>query len=179
MSTRIFSIILLLAGTITMMYVMGKQGAPLSKHATTKHGGIICLELAYNNTKTQAILDDWNVVNTDGVTSVEVARKNTYLDFIFIFFYSLFLFTSSKAVNKKFGGWFGRQGKWISKGALLAGCMDMLENGGMLLSLNGKGSDMISLATAISSSIKWALVIVAVIYVFMGAIAAFRSKIKG
>lgn len=175
MRTGAITIILLLAGTLTMMFIMANQGQTLRNKRSARLG-IVSLELAYDSSQTNEIIREWSIPDEDG-TEVAVAIRNTKLDFIFIFFYSLFLFFAAKAINKKFGGWFGRQGKWISKAALVAGGMDVLENCGMLMTLTGKGSDTVAMATAICSSIKWMLVMIAVFYVLTGGVAALRRRI--
>ena len=114
----------------------------------------------------------------DTIDNIAVATRNTWLDFIFIFFYSIFLFLASKAISRSIAGKFGRAGTWIAKGALLAGCLDVLENTGMLLTLAGKGSETIALATTICSVIKWGLAAVAVLYVLTGAIGSWLAKKK-
>jgi len=138
--------------------------------------GILDLEFAYNSAKTTAVMEAWAPNNS--VDNISVAKKNTCLDFIFLFFYSIFLFLASKAISRSFGGRFGRAGKWIARGALLAGLLDIFENTGILLTLSGKGSDAIAFCTTFSSVIKWALALLAVLYVLTGAIGLLRAKLK-
>jgi hypothetical protein len=88
------------------------------------------------------------------------------------------LFFASLQIHKNFEGWFGKIGKRVAAGILFAGLLDILENGGMLLTLNGKGSDLIALFTAIVSAIKWLLAIIAVLYVLAGAVGTLRAKLK-
>lgn len=166
-------------GTIAMMVVMAKTGAPLKTDATPL--GILDLEFAYNTTKTEVILKawDWKVttVPTESISKIDVAEINTYLDFIFLFFYAGFLFLACKKIASKISGPVSKAGNLIAKGALLAGFLDVIENIGMLLTLSNQGSSAISLATTIVSVIKWALALIAVLYVLTGVIAlAFRKK---
>ena len=136
--------------------------------------GILNLELAFNSSNTATVLNAWAPNET--VDNIAVAEKNTWLDFIFIFFYPIFLFLGSKAISGSFRGWFGRVGKLIAKGAIIAGLLDVVENTGMLLTLSGKGSGTIALCTSGSSSIKWALVLLAVLYVITGGIGLWRAR---
>ena len=167
--------LIFLIGTLAMSGVVSINGSSLKNPATTPLG-ILNLEFAYNTSKASAVMNAWAPNNI--VDNIAVAIQNTWLDFIFIFFYSIFLFLASKALAGSIAGKFGRAGNWIAKGALLAGCLDVLENTGMLLTLAGKGSAAIAMATTICSVIKWELAILAVLYVLTGAIGLWLAKKK-
>ena len=77
-----------LAGSLVMIYVMAKTGQPLKTPVTPQ--GILNLEFAYNSDKVDGIVNNWASINT-----VTAAKQNTWLDFIFLFFYSGFLFLAS------------------------------------------------------------------------------------
>lgn len=166
-------LLVFLIGTLVMMIVMSRTGAPLKTSATPN--GILNLEFACDTNKVNAIITAWS--STPGVDNVDAAKKNTYLDFIFIFFYTLFLYLASIKLNKLFGGKFGKAGKWIGLGALLAGGLDVLENAGMLVSLSGHTSNPVALFTVICAVIKWALAGIAVLYVMTGAISLLRTRL--
>ena len=161
-----------LIGTLVMIYVMAKTGQPLKTTVTPQ--GILNLEFAYNSDKVDAIVNNWASITT--ADTIAAAKLNTWLDFIFIFFYSGFLFLAAKRISGLFGGGFGKAGKVISKGALMAGCLDILENTGMLLSLSGQGSKAIAFCTTFVSVIKWGLALLAVLYVLTGAIGLLRNR---
>ena len=169
-----YSIPFFLIGSLIMVYVMTKTGAPL-KTATTPHG-ILDLEFAYNTAKTDVVMNAWSV--TDPIDIIAAAKFNTWLDFIFLFFYSIFLFLAAKRISKSFGGGFGRAGKIVAKGALLAGILDVFENSGMLATLSGHGSGSIALITSLCSVVKWILAIMAILYVLTGAIGLLRTRFK-
>lgn len=155
-----------------MIVVMAKTGATLKP--ATPHG-ILDLEFAYNTTKTAEVLKAWSPIN--GLDNIAVAKTNTYWDFFFLFFYAGFLFLACKKIASKISGPVSKAGNLIGKGALAAGFLDVLENAGMLLTLNNQGSSTIALATTIVSVIKWALALIAVLYVLTGVIALiFRKK---
>ena len=157
-----------------MIYVMAKTGAPL-KTIATPHG-ILDLEFAYDTAKTNTVINAWSV--KDPADIIVAAKINTWLDFIFLFFYSIFLFLAAKKLSVSFGGGFGKAGKIVAKGALLAGILDVFENAGMLTTLSGHGSGAISFITASCSVIKWILAIIAVLYVLTGAIGLLRTRLK-
>jgi hypothetical protein len=155
----------LFIGTMVMLVVMAKTGAPLQSAAVYKN--IVCLEFAYTKEKATAVVNDW------GITNVAVAKNNTYYDFIFLFFYALFLFFTCKKIAELTHS---KPGSLIAKGALLAGFLDVLENTGMLITLSGNVSGIITLFTTIVSVIKWALAIAAVIYLLAGLVRLVITK---
>ena len=161
-----------LIGTIAMIVVMAKTGATLKP--ATPHG-ILDLEFAYNTAKTTAVLNAWAPAN--GLDNITVAKTNTYWDFLFLFFYAGFLFVACKKIATKISGSVSKAGNLIAKGALLAGFLDIIENIGMLLTLSNQGSSSIAICTTIVSVIKWALALIAVLYVLTGLLAlAFRKR---
>ena len=170
-----YIILFFLIGSLAMAAVVSMNGSSLKTPATPN--GILNLEFAYNSAKTAEVMNAW--ASGSSVDNIARATQNTWLDFIFILFYSIFLFLASEAISGSFGGKFGRAGNWIAKGALLAGGMDLLENTGMLLTLAGKGSDAIALCTFICSVIKWGTVMIAILYVLTGGIGLLRAKLKG
>ena len=148
---------------------MAKNGAALKTAVTPK--GIIDLEFAYNSIKTTTVINAWKPDHSaDNMTA---AKINTYLDFIFIFFYSLFLFFAGKKTARINNS---KTGLLIAKGALLAGFLDVLENGGMLMTLSGNSSGAVALFTTTASVIKWTLVLAAVVYLIAGIFQLIAKK---
>lgn len=161
-----------LLGTLIMMIVMAKIGATLKP--ATAHG-ILDLEFAYNTSKTTAVLDAWSPAT--GVDNITAAKTNTCWDFLFLFFYSGFLFLACKKIAASISGPVAKAGRIIAVGALLAGFLDILENAGMLLTLSNHGSSAIAFSTTAISIVKWLLALIAVLYVLTGLIVlAFRRK---
>jgi hypothetical protein len=162
-----------LLGSIAMIVVMAKTGATLKTDATPH--GILNLEFAYNTAKTADVLNAWAPAN--GLDNITAAKANTCWDFLFLFFYAGFLFLACKKIATKTTGSFSRAGRLIAKGALWAGFLDIIENSGMLLTLCNQGSSTIAFCTTFVSVIKWALAIIAVLYMLTGLLAlAFRKK---
>jgi len=153
-------------GTIAMMVVMAKTGASLKTAATPL--GILDLEFAYNTAKASAVINTWAIVNH--IDNITAAKANTYLDFLFLFFYSAFLFLACKKIALYIKGPVGRAGNLIAVAALAAGLLDVLENLGMLISLGGHVSGPITFLTTFFSVIKWVLALFAVLYVLTGAL---------
>lgn len=168
-------ILFFLAGTLAMIVVMGKTGEGLNKQPATPHG-IINLELAYSNKCTAYAMNAWTASASQPVDYIQVAKTNTYWDFLFLVFYAPFLYLLAKQIAANFSGTKHKLGLKLASGAILAGMLDIGENAGMLITLNGTQSAAVALATAILSAIKWLLVIAAILYILIaGGIFIYRK----
>ena len=158
------------AGTLLMLYVMAQTGAPL-KTTATPHG-ILNLEFAYNSQRAASVTAAWQPGN-----KIEAAIKNTQYDFIFILFYTLFLYLGCRKVAKKYDGRLQKTGLFFAACAVAAGLLDVLENIGMLATLYGHLSDTISAFTVTCSVIKWMLALSALLYfVFFGLTSLLKKS---
>jgi hypothetical protein len=108
-----YALLILLIGTAIMIVVMTKTGATLKTAATPK--GILDLEFANSISKVTTVTAAWAPNNE--VDNIGAAKTNTWLDFIFLVFYSLFLFLSCKKIGLISNGSFGKAGILIAKGA--------------------------------------------------------------
>jgi predicted metal-binding membrane protein len=156
----------LFIGTMLMIVVMTKTGATLKTPATPH--GILNLEFAHNTAKTTAVVNTWAPNNNIGA-----AKNNTYYDFIFLLFYSVFLFLLVKKIAQIKNS---KAALLIAKGALVAGVLDVFENAGMLYTLSGNASESIALLTTIFSVIKWILALTAAVYGVVGLIQLSIKK---
>lgn len=161
-------------GTLVMIYVMAQSGAVLKTHATPL--GILNLEFAYNSTQTKNIIQAWQAASQQG--NVQAAIYNTCFDFLFLFFYAGFLFLACKKIAATTTGPVAKAGNIIARAALLAGIFDVLENTGMLLTLHGYTANSIAFLTVFFSVIKWALAIIAVLFVLTGLLLWLYKKIR-
>ena len=143
---------------------MTKTGATLKTATTPK--GILDLEFAHTSSKAMIVTLAW--APASGIDNISAAKTNTWLDFIFLVFYSLFLFFFCKKIGRISNGNFRKAGILIAKGALVAGFLDILENAGMLYTLSGNISGSITLFTAACSIVKWGLALLAVLYCLVG-----------
>jgi glucan phosphoethanolaminetransferase (alkaline phosphatase superfamily) len=164
-----YFLLILLIGTCIMIVVMAKTGSSLKTSTTPR--GILDLEFAYNTTKTTMVLNAWTPDSTSN--KINAAKINTYLDFIFLAFYSLFLFFTSDKITRITKN---KLGILITNGALYAGILDIIENAGMLMTLSGSGSETTAFITTSCSIIKWMLALVAVLYVVVGIVQILLSK---
>ncbi|HMU11537.1 MAG TPA: hypothetical protein PKC54_16105 [Ferruginibacter sp.] len=165
---------LFFVGTILLIVVMAKTGAALKTDATPH--GILDLEFAYDITKTSVVVNAWAPVN--GLDNIAAAKTNTYFDFLFLFFYSIFLFLACRKITQQVKGPVAKAGNIIATGSLLAGLLDILENLGMLITLGGHVSGPIAFLTTFFSVIKWALAIMAVLYVLTGLLMLGWKRIS-
>jgi hypothetical protein len=167
-------LLLFLLGTITMMLIMAESGAMLKTAAAPL--GIINIELANTTAKTRAIINSWApTADSDKITA---AKFNTYSDFLFLFFYAGFLFFACKKIAVNSIGSVAKAGNIIAYAALLAGFADVMENTGLLFSLNYHISAVVSFCTAFFSTIKWSLVVIAVLYVLTGLLVLAYRRIR-
>lgn len=156
-------LIFLLAGTLLMTALMAIHGAALTTAATPK--GILDLEFTYNGSRASSVLNAWT--DTGTIDNVALTKMNTWLDFIYLTFYSLFFYHACNLLADCFDGPWVIIGRLLAKGAIAAGLLDVVENTGMLLTLNGHLSAGTLLLTFIASISKWALVIAAILYVVL------------
>lgn len=168
-------LLLFFIGTVTMMMIMAKTSALLKTTAAPM--GIINLELAHTIEKTNAILISW--APTPVTDKIETAKINTYNDFLFLFFYTGFLFLLCKSIAANINGALAKAGRIIANATLLAGFCDVLENIGILFSLNHLTSPVVSFCTALFSVIKWSLVAIAILYALFGLLVLAYRKVKG
>ena len=168
---KILIALFLLAGTIFVFVQMRPTGKKLNTPETRL--GILNLEFAYNNYHTSKVLHAW--MPEEKITA---AKQNTYIDFGLLFFYAFFLFYSCKNLAKKFSGMICNIGVFLSKAAIIAGFLDVIENTGMLVTLGGNQSAAVSLITATCASIKWLLAILGILYIIFTSPVAFYLFIK-
>ncbi|GAB2825600.1 hypothetical protein [Ferruginibacter profundus] len=167
-----YSLLFLLAGTLIMVVVMAKTGATLKTPDTPK--GILDLEFAYNAALANDVKTAW-ILNPP-TNNIGAASANTWLDFIFLFFYALSLFFTCKKIARLSSGAFSKAGILFAKAALIAGFLDILENAGMLYTLSGPTSGTVALCTTICSVIKWVLALLAALYCLAGLIYIISQK---
>ena len=162
----------LIIGTAVMVYVMMKTGAPLKTAATPK--GILDLEFACDKQRTDIVLAAWTPGN-----KIEAAVQNTFWDFIFLFFYSLFLFFCCKKLMIKFSptNWKYNAGKFFANAAIGAALLDVGENLGMLQTLGGNGGDTVALITVLCSLIKWTLVLLVIAYILIALLSKRQTEV--
>jgi len=170
------NLVFVLFGTLIMAYILENVGALLK--APGSELGILNLELAFNPEQATAIHQNWIYTYANGLTRVEIATRHTWLDFVFIIFYSFFLLFWCKSISEMFTGWAASLGKFAATASIYAGFFDIIENLGLLAMLNGYTGGIVPLLTGIFSSIKWILVIFALLYLIVFGAASLFTKNK-
>ncbi len=136
--------------------------------------GIIGLELAFTEGDATRIVGAWSGAKHD------VAVKQVLFDYIFIVGYagSLVFICLNAADHARRRGHAGlaQAAECAALGALAAGVLDCIENAGLLLTLAQPISGAIVLITSLAASVKFALLICAVI---IAPIAAFWPVQRG
>ncbi|HET9055637.1 MAG TPA: hypothetical protein VFN30_02200 [Chitinophagaceae bacterium] len=162
----------LLAGTIVMIIVLQLQGQKLRTIATPL--GILNLEFAKTTEEAEMVITAWQ--SDTSVDLIATAKWAIWLDFIFIFFYSFFLFGACKRIYHHGHKWQRKAGREFAYGSLIAGVLDVIENILMLQALDGHYGLFSTLLTFICAIIKFTLVGLAVLYILLGIKRLFHHN---
>lgn len=157
-------VIFLFAGTIIMIGVMRWHGNPLTKTATTK-AGIVALEFAKTKQRADEITTIWSNAGLQ-----QHAINNTYIDFNFIFFYSLFLFSANWLFSIKQKSVIKKAIQLIALCGLTAGLLDIIENFFLLKMLHLNISNSEAYITWWLAAIKFTFVAIALLCLFINLI---------
>ncbi len=163
----------LLAGTLLLMLMLRFQGRGLTQ-ATSSPMGIVSLELASSPEKARSVLDPWTAHD-----QVPIARKNIWLDFLFIPFYMLLFYTLCGSISVRMTGLGAKLGVLLAFGALIAGLFDVFENILMLVSLSGSLTDLSTGLTSFFASAKFTLLALCLVYVILFGLRLVFLKITG
>ncbi len=145
---------------------MQYHGAPLKTSVTPL--GILDLEFAGTVPEAGVVYTAWQPI-------LALAVNNVLLDFFFIVCYTVFLYKAMLSLARLFNHGWRRLGIWASRGAIIAGSFDVVENILMLRTLHGHISKEIVASTFMFASIKFFLLGLAIIYSLLTPVA-FRYK---
>lgn len=137
------------------------HGKPLTQTALSKTG-ILSLEFAKTKQQADAITATWKNKNVHYTAIV-----NTSIDFIFIFFYSLYLFAACYWFSLKQTGVMKKISQTIALFGLTAGLLDCVENYFLLKMLSFTISNTETAFTFGAASVKFLLAAVAVIWILI------------
>ncbi len=159
-----------------MIFVMAKTGKPLKTPTTAK--GIINLELTFGQQNAENVIVAWTKTDTQKLDIIAAAKENTWWDFVFIFFYVSFLFTASLKIAAYYQprSFMQRASLFFAKLILVEAFLDIMENIGMFQMLNGAISDNISYFTSYISAIKWACVVLVILFVVIAGAFTLLTK---
>jgi len=144
--------------------------------------GIMDFELAFTAAQIANIFNAWNAV--PGVFQEQLL--GVYLDwFLYIPCYVIFLCGLILLLIRKFEGKMQTIGLALFITPLLAGIFDIVENFGLLTMLNdtalymsGTASDLIPMITSICASVKFILLLIAIIFALIALIHWLFTKSK-
>lgn len=150
-------------GTIFFLLVLQWQGRQLITPSSP--AGILSLEFSYAQAHTQTIANAWK----DSLRGA--LRVNMLLDFLFIPFYGLFLYSTCGYFSVHHQtGWAQRLGVLLAFGSLLAMLFDGMENICMIFSIHFTATAFTSLLTATMATLKFLLIALAIVYIILSAI---------
>ncbi len=165
----------LFSGTLLLLFTMRWHGEVLTKFPSTK-AGIVSLEFAKTKKNVTEILYEWNTVSSKNIH--QHAVTNTAIDFLFIFFYSLFLFYACFWFSIKQQGLLSKLSRFISLLALVAGLLDVIENYFLLKMLSHSITDAEVLLTWWIAAVKFSLAGIAVVWILINIPMYFIFKPK-
>jgi hypothetical protein len=144
------------------------HGEPL-KNADLTPRGILDLEFARTVTRAAEVYNAWKP------DLVMHAIKNTFLDFLFLISYGIFLSSSCFLLSRRFTGFWKRTGKILAILMIVAASFDVFENITMFRTLGGNFNKEVVAATFIFASIKFILAAVGLLYIATSLAGLFIS----
>ncbi|MHA1758668.1 MAG: hypothetical protein ACTSVV_18025 [Promethearchaeota archaeon] len=136
--------------------------------------GVLEFELAWNADTIRTIFNAW------GTEGMEKELFVTYIDFLYIIAYSILIFSLNLLITRQIKGKLKEFGLIISIFPFIAGIFDIIENINLILMLTNEAFiDMGSpLIASLCASIKFTLLIVAIIYFFIALLNFLIIKIR-
>jgi hypothetical protein len=166
-------LLFLFIGTLVMITVMRWHGAPLI--TPVSKAGIVSLELAKTAKKASEIINVWNYLEPPSHL-IHHAITNTYIDFIFIIFYSLFLYAYCFFISNKQLPWAATVSRTLGLAALAAGFCDVIENYCMLQLLQQSVTGTYAFLSWLFAVIKFGLLVTVIVWSLLNLHVAFRRK---
>ena len=157
--TNIRIYLFLLTGTLILFLLLRIQGAALID-ANAAPAGIVSLELAATPTAAATVSGHWTEANLSGK-----ARRNIWLDFLFIPFYMLLFYSLCGSISVHMKGFGAKLGVLLAFGALVVAHFDVMENILMLFTLAGHYNAFTTALTAVLASTKFLLLFLCLVYV--------------
>lgn len=162
-----FLFLFLFAGNVLFILIMQKQGAALAKFELSKRG-IVSLEFAGTKERADSIVNVWQHAGLQ-----QHAINNTNIDFGFIFFYSLLLFTLCFQVSLKQSQPVQKITQAVSLLGLLAGLLDVIENYFLYGMLHFTSTAVTTQLTSWLATIKFASIALVVLWIAGSLVSPF------
>jgi hypothetical protein len=132
------------------------------------------LEFAGSSSRAGQIMAEW------GAEGRRLAHLGLLLDYGYMLSYGLFFALAGFAVRDaaRARGWrrLAKAGAVVPYFALVAACFDAAENVALLLTLGGHGGSFAPPFASVCSSIKWALIGIAILYSLGGLALMLRGR---
>jgi hypothetical protein len=162
MSPHTKNFLLTLAATVIWFFIMRPFTPP----------NIVAFELAGNVTTAQEIISTW------GPEQLERVKTSIYLDFGFILVYcSAFMFACRAAANYSGVQFFINTVQQLTWIVWIAGLCDAIENIAMLRTLSEISQTSVSIAFYFAT-IKFGILLIALIFVLISLVAGFFTKAR-
>ncbi|HEX4957813.1 MAG TPA: hypothetical protein VFV46_06515 [Lacibacter sp.] len=162
-------LLLLFMGTLVMIAVMRWHGAPLI--TPVSKAGIVSLEVAKTTEQVNVILNQWK---KDGI--IQQAITNTWIDFVFLLFYALFLYAYCFFISNKQQPWAATASRTLGLTALAAGLCDVIENYFMLQLLQESVTGTYAFLSWLFAVIKFGILAAVIVWSLLNLHVLFRKK---
>lgn len=169
---KLHLLLFLFSGTMLLFLVMRWHGKPLAQLPETK-AGIVSLEFAKTKQRANEIVNDWK---SNGLQ--QHAISNTSIDYLFIFFYGLFLFTANWLIALKQKSTLKTISQTIALLGLTAALFDVIENFFLIKMLAFTSTDSEIFITWWLAAIKFLLVAIAVLWILINLLYFIIAKPK-
>ena len=135
--------------------------------------GIVGYEFAWTRERAESMLRAWR-----GLGVLESARESLLVDFVFLLAYPISLGLGCRLLARRSAGMFDHVGVTLSYAVLVCMPLDAVENLALLRMLESGASDSMARVAAVSATIKFGLVLVAIVYLIVGLLrnALIRAR---
>ena len=168
---EMFKSVVVLGLLVGMIMLMRFFDAPLKNEIAP--AGIVSFELAKDVEKSALILTSWN---TDAISS---AKKSLYFDFLFLCIYSTFITMLIFKLNRKLKLKKRFLTEILIGAVFLAAFFDVVENLALLKLIYGSLEQRWSSISYIFALLKFAFLVVAIIYILGGSgLLLYKKAVK-
>ena len=157
---------------IALALLMSALMTTISKPLTTPAApaGIISYELAGNLANAQAMINSWDT------TAKIQAGLSLGLDFLYPLIYAMAICLAVVVASGRFHGWLASVGAWLAWGIWIAAGLDYIENVALIQLLLGSTNELWPTLAYWCATIKFVLIILAILYALLGGIVAIIKR---
>ncbi|NHZ85384.1 MAG: hypothetical protein GWP19_05830 [Planctomycetia bacterium] len=165
--------ILVFSGLLTVFLFLTLSYFDIPLKTDIAPDGIISFELAKEIDISIAIVSSWDL-NTKVNAGLSLG-----IDFLFLVVYAIFFATACYMVAQKFinkYNWMYKFGMLLTKLQFVAALFDAIENVALIQLLHGSNSSLFPLIAYYFASIKFAIIVVGIIYLIIGIFTLLFQK---